>query len=141
MLMDHFIALKYSPPQLEALNRCRVYLQVLTLTGITSADGKQLIIPTLSGHTLTDRRSNLQWPVQQRPPPSEWALWSSAMRHLHIQGSLIKPLTSWLSEPHQSWFWYMDPITSALYYTPGNDIWLKHVPVENNLSRRTRSSS
>jgi hypothetical protein len=139
MLLDHFIALKYSPTQLEVLNRCHIYLQVLSLAAITSADGKQIIIPTLSGHILIDRRSTLKWPVEQRPPPSEWALWSSVIQHLHRQGPLIQPLSSWLSKPHQSWFWYMDPTTSTLYYTPEEGTWLKAMPLEHQTGRRTRS--
>jgi hypothetical protein len=43
MLMDYFISLKYTHTDLDLLNKCRVYLQVLTLADITSADGRKIV--------------------------------------------------------------------------------------------------
>jgi hypothetical protein len=102
MLMDYFVSRKFKPQQLEVLNHCRIYLQVLSLTDIVTADGKQIIIPALNGNKLTDRKSTLNWPIQQRPTKSAWKLWASALQHLHTNGTLHEPLTDWLSSPHQN---------------------------------------
>jgi hypothetical protein len=59
MLLQFFIELKFSPNQLETLNHCRIYLQVVTLSDITSADGTTLLHPVLQGEKLTDRKSTL----------------------------------------------------------------------------------
>jgi hypothetical protein len=68
MLMDYFISFKYKHTELAVLNKCRVYLQVLSLTDITSADGRRLI-PHNRLHILSqDRKSILTW--QQA-----WLLW------------------------------------------------------------------
>lgn len=69
MLMDYFVSSQYEPNELQALNRCRLYLQVLSLTDIVSADGKHIIQFPLNGTRLVDQRSELEWPVQQRPLP------------------------------------------------------------------------
>jgi hypothetical protein len=140
MLMDYFLSLNYKPQQLESLNRCRIFLQVLSLSDIVSADGRLLIVPTLSGNKLTDRRSTLKWPDQQKPPPTEWSLWTSALNTLHRNGILIKPLTTWLSVPHQSWFWFMDPSSSILFHNVTNR-WFLHAPLPQRTIRRTRSST
>ncbi len=138
MLMDFFVELKYSPHQLEALNRCRIYLQVLTLSDITSADGRQIIQPVLNGDKIIDRRSTLYWPTQQRPPPNEWRLWSGALQHLLLNGILIKPLQDWLAPSHQSWFWYFDPTSSNLLHNPSQGTWLYSPPIQESIQRSTR---
>jgi hypothetical protein len=38
-LMEYFLTLRLKPNELKSLNTCRLYLQVITLTDITSADG------------------------------------------------------------------------------------------------------
>lgn len=48
-VMDLFINLKFKPKQLQNLNRFRIYLQVIFLSDITSADGTKIIPQTLSG--------------------------------------------------------------------------------------------
>jgi hypothetical protein len=68
MLTDHFPALKYKPKDLEILNKCHLYFQVLSLSDIVSADGKTVIPLILNGIRLTDRKRNLVWPNQQPPP-------------------------------------------------------------------------
>jgi hypothetical protein len=60
MLMDFFVSLKYKPKILQILNKGRIYLQVLTLANITSADGMEIIPQTLKGDRLIDRKSNLK---------------------------------------------------------------------------------
>jgi hypothetical protein len=126
---------------LEALNRCRIFLQVLTLSDITSADGRQLIVPILNGNKLVDRRSNLTWPVQQRPPPSDWRVWSSALSHLHKQGKLHTPLTTWTASSHQSWFWFMDPATHTLFYQASEASWQATSPLQSSSRGRTRTDN
>ena len=127
--MTFFISLKFNPTQLETLNRCRLYLQVFTLSDVTSADGTTLIHPILQGEKLTDRKSNLSWPTQQRPQRADWILWSTALEHLQENNSLKTPLKEWISPSHQSWFWYMDPSTSSLFYNPSKDTWLSTEPI------------
>jgi hypothetical protein len=124
-LMDHFVQQGYKPAQLTQLNRCRLYLQAITLAGIVSADGQCMIPDVLAGIPLSDRKSTIQWPNQQRPPPKDWTVWSSALKSLQPRNKLVKPLGEWLvSGTHQSWFWYIDPVLPILYKCERQNNWL-----------------
>jgi hypothetical protein len=79
-LMDYFVEEGLSPKALGSLNRCRLYLQVITLVDITSADGTSIISDVFHGIPLQDRRSKLTWPCQQWPPHKDWELWRSALQ-------------------------------------------------------------
>jgi phosphoribosyl-AMP cyclohydrolase len=68
-------------------------------------------------------------------------LWSSALHFLQHQQKLKTPLTDWLSPSHQTWFWYIDPATSILYYNPKKEEWLAANHLPNQVSRTTRSST
>jgi len=81
-LMDYFVEEGLSPKALGSLNRCRLYLQVITLVDITSADGTSIISDVFHGIPLQDRRSKLTWPCQQWPPHKDWELWRSALQPL-----------------------------------------------------------
>jgi hypothetical protein len=124
-LMDHFVHQGYKASQLTRLNRCHIYLQVITLTDIASADGTCIIPDVFIGLPLTDRKSTLQWPSQQRPSETDWALWSSALQSLQPRNRLTTPLGNWLvAEFHQTWFWLRDPHLPHLYRrTTSNTQW------------------
>lgn len=138
-LMDYFLRLNFKPAQLKLLNQCRIYLQVLTLTDICSADGVSIADPILLGLKLFDRRSTLNWPEQQRPQQEAWKLWKSALDHLASETIKIHPLGNWLSDHHQQWFWYMDPCTLNLFNNPSRDTWFQILPTQRTTNSRTRS--
>lgn len=140
MLMDFFIQLKYNHQQLKSLNRCRIYLQVWTLSDITSAEGTDIKPPILQGHHLTDRRSNVSWPIQQKPPREDWKLWSSALAFLQHKQKLKDPLKDWLFPSHQYLFWF-DPIQFTLYHNPNQDEWYSTNYLPNQPQRVTRSTT
>lgn len=89
---------------------------------------------------MTDRKSNLNWPVQQRPPNSAQNLWASALQHLHTNGTLHKPLTGWISYPHEKWFWYFDPSNHTLLYNPEKGNWQSTTALKLSTSQATRLS-
>jgi hypothetical protein len=64
-LMDFFIEQGFSANVLGTLNHCRLYLQVLTLSNIVSADGLCIVPDVFIGIPLSDRKSTLRWPCQQ----------------------------------------------------------------------------
>jgi ribonuclease HI len=139
MLMDFFLSLKYKPHDLKILNQCRIYLQVFSLTDITSADGKQILPHSKAGQLGQDRKSSLTWPTQQRPTKKAWNLWQQALQHLETLGYLSTPLGKWTTSPHQIWHWFLDPISSNLYKIGENDQWLICKPLVRSNTRSTRS--
>jgi len=143
VLMDFFIAQGYNSSQLRRLNRCRIYLQAITLADITSANGSTIIPDILSGIPLTDRKSHLHWPCQQRPPNGDWILWAQALQPLQPRNKLLQPLGQWLTpNSHQTWFWFMDPGRSVLYQCDSvSSKWTSHHPVVlPRCQTRTQSS-
>jgi hypothetical protein len=108
-LMDYFLASNMSQSHLQSINRCRLYLQLLNLSDMVSADGCCIIPHVLQGHKLTDRKSTLAWPNQQRPPKADWTIWSRALQSLTSGGLLLKPIDmSCCRLSHQEWLCYLD---------------------------------
>ena len=67
LLMDYFISLRPPDKTLRILNRCRIYLKVLTLSDITSADGNYILSSVKRGEVIQECNSALIWPVQEKP--------------------------------------------------------------------------
>ena len=70
-LMDFFTTLTKNSSILKALNHCRLYLQVLLVSDIATADGHQLL-PEVKSGSIPDRISSLKWPSHGRQSTSDW---------------------------------------------------------------------
>ncbi len=108
-IMDFFVQQNTHCSDLRVINRCRIYLQVLFLSDICSADGKSILSECCRGQRPLDRHSSLNWPIQPRPPNSAWKTWQTALATLHTNGTLHTPLGAWASPTHQEWFSYLCP--------------------------------
>jgi hypothetical protein len=80
MIMDTALQHNFSPTQLHQINSCRIYLQVLMISDITSADGRSILPCMIQGQRVQDRKSSLQWPYS--PRPIEWTAWCILLQHL-----------------------------------------------------------
>jgi hypothetical protein len=142
VLMDYFVEEGYSAAALGSLNRCRLYLQVITLADISSADGSYIIPEALQGIPLSSRRSRFTWPNQQCPPHSAWELWRSALRSLQPKNKLDSPLGRWLTTNlHQQWLWFQHPSSAFLYFRDTfSNCWIQYEGFPNP-GRKTRSSA
>jgi hypothetical protein len=107
-IMEYFVSQRFPPQQLIRLNRCQLYLQLLSLSDMVSANGSRLIGPVLAGNKLIDRHSTLNWPEQGIPTKSDWLLWASAFQSLHSKTILLQPISMTAMTSHQTWFWYID---------------------------------
>ena len=56
-----------STSDLERINACKLYLQVMFLSDITNNQGNNLLNGILSGDKKYLKNSNLQWPNQPSP--------------------------------------------------------------------------
>ena len=98
-LMVLFSRMIFSPAELARLNWCRLYLQVLSLSDIVTADGTFLITPAKECSYDPDlARSEFSWPQRPRPSGQSRALWKKAVSQLcRTRGTqLIAPLGEWL---------------------------------------------
>jgi hypothetical protein len=135
-LMDHFLRLAYSPAQLGTLNRCRLYLHIIYLSDIVSADGTIIIPDCKEGRRLTDKTSTLNWQFRQ-PPRAAWTLWHQALGHFETYNRLLIPLRHWANTTHQRWKWYAEIGTSTVFHevTPGD--WKEDKPLQQHNSQRS----
>ena len=119
-LMDYFMNLKLSHKTLEILNHCRMYLKVITLSDIVTANGLSILPEVKLGCCRETRISTLQWPNQGRPAPSDWMLWKAHLDSLEQHGRLCTPLGLWVGASHQVWQHFIDVHTNRLYILDGD---------------------
>jgi len=139
-LMDYFISKGLPDRIMRILNRCRLYLRVLTLSDITSADGTYILPSAKRGEEAPYRKSDLIWPMQGKPAQSDWNIWAQELSSLEEKGSLWKPLGAWLSRTHQQWESFTNTGKTALFLCVG-DHYSKLPPVESRSRYPTRSNT
>ena len=118
-LMEEIISkASYNEKELTAINRCRMHLNVITVSDITDGDGLQISAEMYMGNRDPDRVSNWRWPVAPAPPRRDWDIWRGALDSTILRTDtrfLRKPLGVWTDEPHQRWKWYVSPDDDNLY--------------------------
>jgi hypothetical protein len=111
-----------SKADLQKVNICCIFLQVLTLSDIATSSGREIDIHFWRGHR-SSRKSSLKWPHQIRPSTTCRAIWRKTLHLLFTdsaRSTRILPahcLHSWLpnSPYHQLWPTNIDPSTSLLF--------------------------
>jgi hypothetical protein len=122
-LMQSFADAGYRNHDLIVLNQCRMYLKVISLADLVTADGVSITQDAYNGKR--NRVRDLGWP---RLPPSlprtSWNLWRRAIDRcfLHPHSShrqLRRPLGEWLPVARPSWLWFFSPGECRLYHSEG----------------------
>ena len=118
-LIDAFIQQGFKNRRLERLNRCRIFLQVLSLADICSGNGSYILSAIKQGINPYPTNQHLDWPQQQRPTETMWKEWSIALsktfpRYNHM---LTRRLGPWL---------HNIPTRSAVVNTNTKDLFIKH---------------
>ena len=101
-LMDILLPHIPSPSIHYALNACRLHLQILTLSDMTTLDGS-IILPNLL-HGQQFRSSSLKWPAQEIPT-HWWSTWSMYIQSYVVPYLSLHRLGNWHSSTHQVWHW------------------------------------
>jgi hypothetical protein len=109
-IMNVFLQLHLPYRQLAILNICCCFLQVITISDITTADGTSITTSAICGTLGNDWVSSLLWPKQSRPPEHAWCLWRNSLVTLETYGKLTQPLGKWINPTHQQWKWYKQPL-------------------------------
>ena len=108
--------------KLHQLNRCRMYLKVITLSDITNSTGKALCKYAQKGEEHPDRFSTKHWPTQHNLHPKYWQQWRAAIKEAFCTAGtqkLKKKLGKWYTSHPQSQIWdtFADPLTGDLICT------------------------
>ena len=133
-IMDHVLETGYfTPIEVRRINYCRLYLQAVTVSDISTPTGISLAPGIENGQsTLWTSRSQHHYTNQSNPSPAVWKLWKKAMRLFsNKDGSLHVPLRQWLQPPstqRRQWTAYFDPINDVLLfrYTAKYEIHTRH---------------
>ena len=133
----------FLPWKIQAINRCRLYLQVIFLSDIVLSDGKT-IHPTIElGHKIPDRVHRWDWPHQIRPPAKDWNLFRKCIKRIWTKnnrfGKVEPALGQWVLPLCQQWKFVYSDRNQRVYELEDNRIVAEYVPWEYNLrSRRSR---
>jgi len=76
-LVRSFLQHGFRQPQLGSLHRCRMYLQVLRLSDITTATGDHLL--TTNWRDYSPIPSKYKWPAATKPSQLDWHTWDLAL--------------------------------------------------------------
>jgi hypothetical protein len=113
-IMDVMLQYNFTPLQQKQINHCRLYIQVLMLSNIMSADGQNILPEIIHGHRPQFQSSSLQWP--DYPRPTNWSAWRMLLQHITIGVCLNKPLGNWIEKSHQRWEWFYLASTDQLLH-------------------------
>ena len=95
---------QFTDKEITRLNYCRLFLNAITLSDLTTTKGDKLDIGKLKGEpSLTSSHSKWMAVQQDKPSAAEWRLWRRANNLWSSeQGKLCQPLGDWLHTIAQS---------------------------------------
>ena len=100
-LMQVFASWKLRETEMGALNRCRIYLQVIFISDITDLAGAHIVQDAME--VIRFRDSTYIWSRQVRPTRSDRTLWHRCLSRLCYGDELITTLGRWNHPSHQLW--------------------------------------
>ena len=76
--MDRFHSRGFNNRTMFILNKCRMYLHVITVADIVNPHGTHVSHWSLIGERK--KQSHLQWPRSTLPTQQNWALWKASLQ-------------------------------------------------------------
>ena len=99
-LMPEFKRRGFKGAQLARINRCRMFLKVITVGDIATIEGDHVHPAIEKGEIARGyARKDVQWPVQPKPSPNDWREWTRAIQSLkkvHYMSRLDEPVGHWI---------------------------------------------
>ena len=103
-LMDVFLSMDPDTSDLQALQDCRLFLEVTTLSDTCTARGSRIEKRAWEGKTLLHHRTSPQWVGACRPHKSKWEIWQHYLSEAFLHPThptelllLAVPLGTWHS--------------------------------------------
>jgi hypothetical protein len=114
----------FSQSEMKHLNAARIFIQVATLSDITTADGLFIHPDALSGSRFNHRTTTYSWIRQPMITTTQRQLWKKALKKVFTSSSqssstsptkLTCPLGDWIANPNQIWSHYYNFATDELW--------------------------
>lgn len=125
-IMEAIAQEDFTSNELQHINRCRLHLQVTTLSDIMEGHGNRISKKALNCIYDNNRGHHYQWPIQPRPHQRTRRIWKRALKKAfpREQNSLNTAYTLglWLNI-YNTWKWYFNPCTRYLYKQSDNNRW------------------
>jgi hypothetical protein len=119
-LMDSEYLKSLSRRERIYIHRCRLNLQVETISDIATLDGKRINRAWETSRTTKPSKSLKQWPKQEAPFQQAWASWRRFLRSFcDSSGKMKQPLGAWTRRNEtREYRAYLEP--------SANKLWLQH---------------
>jgi hypothetical protein len=104
---------RLSGKESQHINYCRIYLQVFLMSDIANVKGTEVEEWARKGKIQLGRKSEWEWPVQQRY--MSWKAWKDAIEYLAPDNQISPTLREWNDLHHHTMEWYVDSISNTLY--------------------------
>jgi hypothetical protein len=98
MIMDAPALQQMSRKEQILVNRCRILLQVESVSDIASSDGRYLHEAWLNNNPQKPSRSTKRWPKQGDTGKEAWSIWKRFLLRAYTKtdGTLYKKLGDWM---------------------------------------------
>ena len=119
--MEEFTKKHKKEKLLKQLNTCRMSLQAITLSEITTSTGKKICPYAVKGVQHPHRQSTYKWLNQSKIGSKFWRIWETCVKDTfyHTQTRLKYPLKDWINGAEQSQQWQ-----TFANHDIGNLIWI-----------------
>ena len=107
-IMNYTMLKLYSSHQQQDINLVRLYLQAITLSDISTRDGKSIQKTAMRGRRLPESCPRRNWPRQSEPTQSQVNIWQQYLRENFIRTDLtwnrrLGPVTSNNYSNYKDW--------------------------------------
>ena len=137
VLMDIIASHDLDRETVRSLNRCRVALESLFLSDISTADGKYLedFVFNPGGR---GRSSKYKFP-REVPTRGDWDRWSNFWHSYTATGNALHvPLGNWINPTHRVWKWHYNAATDDLTQIEGTSLIYYKQAVGFRITRSSR---
>ena len=134
-IMQEITKTETSKTSLRRINRCRLYLRVITLSDIATGDGKQITNWAKQGNLQKRFKRRLGWPRQSYPSQKSWSAWRKAIKTAFpiIGDELSEPLGAWTDNEKSDWDYFFDPISKSVYWHTPRGKWKVYSRVQKKV--------
>ena len=134
-IMDIIVESKqFTPSQIRILNYCRLYLQAVTISDLTKADGIEADHSKIQGSpSLVSSHTRWHTVHQDRPSTQAWTLWRKANQlWTYPSGQLRQQLGRWLRPIHHQRFQHFAYVHGRkLYIRQADGLYRAHVQMRD----------
>ena len=137
LLMDHLLPTQGNSAtrqQIEAFNRCRLFLHVMTISDITTSSGQLTDSAWHVHHGYNSpSRDAYHWPLQKRPHTNDILTWQHLLKHtfgLSPDTISKKPIPSFSHNTTNIAKWWWDPMSNLLWERE-ETVWRSWRPMTN----------